>query len=126
MERGPAGQATNTDIAARLGALAEADLLALRLAAQVLGHKAGLLDRPAVVGWFTALEQAVKLEMARRGIGFVLGRASEPRLPASADAEDRRLLDEHLGLLAGNGQLSDAVRRLCAELRIELQATITD
>jgi hypothetical protein len=117
MEDGPAGQATSTDIAARLGALAEADLLALRLAAQVLGHKAALRDRPAVVGWFTDLELAVKMEMARRGIGFVLGRSSEPRLPASADDEDRRLLDEHLGLLCGNGQLSDAVRAFCSALR---------
>ena len=131
MERGrtkleaPAGSGVvvpPTSVGARLGELAEADLLALRLAAQVLGHKAGLLGRPTVVDWFAALEHAVDFEMARRGVGFVLGPAPELRLPAHADGADRRLLADHLGLLADNDRLAPQVRALCAEL----QATINE
>ncbi len=108
------------DIAERLGGLADGDLLALRLASQVLGHKAGLLGRPAVAGWFGDLGQAVNLELARRGVGLVIGRTTAPRLAAMVDPADRLLLGEHLGLLADNTQLSAAVRGLCGELREQL------
>jgi hypothetical protein len=107
-------------VAALLRELAEADLVALRLAAQVLGHKAGLHDRPAVVSWFADLGHAVDFEMARRGVGFVLGQPPEPNLPADADEHDRGLLVEHLGLLSDNGQLSAAVRAFCSALRASL------
>jgi hypothetical protein len=107
-------------VAARLRELAEADLVALRLAAQVLGHKAGLHDRPVVVAWFADLGHAVDFEMARRGVGFVLGEPPEPQLRADADEHDRALLVEHLGLLSDNGQLSAAVRAFCTALRAAL------
>ncbi|HEY7599348.1 MAG TPA: hypothetical protein VH741_05430 [Candidatus Limnocylindrales bacterium] len=104
----------------RLAELADADLLALRLAAQVLAHKAALVGRPLVGRWFGELERAVDFALARRGVGLVLGQPAAPSLPADASAEDRRLVVEHLGLLAGNDRLAEALRRLCADL----QATI--
>jgi hypothetical protein len=76
-------------------ALADRDLFGLRLAGQVLGHKAAL---------------------ARRGVGVVLVRQAELGLAAEADASDRQLLAEYLGLLAANDALSDGQRAFCRSM----------
>jgi hypothetical protein len=73
------------------------DLFGLRLAGQVLGHKAALAGRPRVARWFADFESVVAAELARRGVGVVLT-STEPSLGCSdADAGDRRLLGEYLG-----------------------------
>ncbi|HVM29642.1 MAG TPA: hypothetical protein VM305_02565 [Candidatus Limnocylindrales bacterium] len=101
---------------AELAALSDADLFGLRLAGQVLGHKAALVGRPRVARWFAELETVMGAELARRGVGVLL--ASEPDLvlPADADAEDYSVLAEYLSLLAANAALSDAQRQTCRRL----------
>jgi hypothetical protein len=89
---------------------------------QVLGHKAALAGRPAAARYFADLEHAVDFAMARRGVGFVLGEAPEPMLSAAAGGDERRLVADHLRLLADNDRLSATVRELCADLL----ATIED
>lgn len=100
-----------------LGALSAADLQALRLAAQVFRHKALLQGRPALERYWTELGRAVDFALARLGIGFVVGAPPAIRLDAAADEDDRRTLDEQLGLLCGNEMLPPAVREACRELR---------
>ena len=97
--------------------LADAELFGLRLAAQVLGHKAALAGRPRVARWFADLESLIAFRLASRGVGVVLG--AEPRLALApdADAADRRLLAEYLGLLADNEGLTKAQRETCRALR---------
>jgi hypothetical protein len=102
----------------RLTALADADLVALRLGAQVLAHKAELAERSLVAAYFELLERSVLAELASRTRGI---RAMTERpaitLPALADAEDRRLTAEYLGLLVANERLSPQLRDLCRALR---------
>ena len=100
-----------------LEGLADADLLALRLAAQVLRHKAALAGRPLVARWFEDLGRAVDSAMARHGVGFVVGEAPTLALPREADESDRAMLVDHLRLVATNPALSPALRAACAELR---------
>lgn len=98
-------------------ALSDGDLFGLRLAGQVLGHKAGLAGRPHVARWFADFEAAIATELARRGVGVVLADPPELALHADADADDRRLLAEYLALLVANDGLSDAQRAVCRRLR---------
>ncbi|CAN5695404.1 hypothetical protein BH24CHL5_BH24CHL5_13750 [soil metagenome] len=92
------------------------DLFGLRLAGQVLGHKAAALGRPRVARWFADFETVAAAELARRGVGIVLIVEPELRLPPGADAAERQMLAEYLGLLAGNQGLSEAQRDFCRRL----------
>lgn len=100
-----------------IAALSAADLQALRLAAQVFQHKSALLGRPLLERYWADLGRAVDFALAGRGIGFVVGTPPAVVLDARADEDDQRVLDDHLGLLAANGQLPAAVREVCAALR---------
>lgn len=102
-----------------LDTLTDADVEALRLGAQVLSHRAGPERRPAVARYFTALEDALKIEIGRRNASAASAETAEHgmALPRPADAEDRRLVAEYLGLLIANERLSPAVRVVCRELR---------
>jgi hypothetical protein len=101
-----------------LAALPTADLHALRLAAQVMRHKAELDDRPHVADYFTRLGNASAGELAGRGEAFrVIPPATRLGLDPAADAEDHRLLAEFLGLLIGNERLSTALRDVTRALR---------
>jgi hypothetical protein len=99
-----------------LADLEDADLFALRLAGQVLGHKAALVGRPGVARWFADFESVVAAELARRGIGVVLVDEPQLALPEDAGEEDQRLVREYLSLLAANQGLSSAQRSFCAAL----------
>lgn len=104
--------------ASLLTVMATADLHALRLAAQVMRHKAELDERPLVADYFTRLSHASAGELAARGEAFrVIPAATRLGLDPSADAEDRRLLAEYLGLLIGNERLSPALREITRTLR---------
>ena len=101
-----------------LADLSTADLHGLRLAAQVMKHKAELDDRPLVGDYFDRLGMAAAGELAARGEALRLVTAATPLgLGPSADAEDRRLLAEYLGLLIGNERLSQPLRELGRSLR---------
>jgi hypothetical protein len=98
--------------------LATADLHALRLAAQVMQHKAQLDDRPHVADYFARLGTASTGELATRGEAFrVVPPVTELGLDPAADAEDHRLLAEYLGLLIGNERLSPSLREISRSLR---------
>jgi hypothetical protein len=97
-------------------ALSDGDLFGLRLAGQVLAHKAALAGRPRVARWFADLESVVSSELSRRGVGLVLVAEPELALAAGADAADIALLRDYLALLAGNASLSDAQRAYCQRL----------
>jgi len=102
----------------RLTALADADLVALRLAAQVLAHKAELADRARVAAYFESLERSVLAELASRTRRVrTLTERPLVTLDSAADAEDRRLAAEYLGLLVANERLSPQVREICRALR---------
>jgi hypothetical protein len=102
----------------RLTALADADLVALRLGAQVLAHKAELADRGFVAAYFGLIERSVMAELASRTRGMrAVTERPEVTLGDVADAEDRRLTAEYLGLLVANERLSPQLRDLCRVLR---------
>jgi hypothetical protein len=96
--------------------LTDSDLFGLRLAGQVLGHKAALAGRPRVARWFADLESTAAAELARRGVGIVLTAEPELQLGADAEAADRELLADYLRLLAANPGLSDEQRAFCRRL----------
>lgn len=113
----------------RLSDLTDADVHALRLGAQVMGHKAELDGRERVAGYFDRLEAALRAEISARadialrpdvaGRRYVRAISGTPELWADlqADAEDRRLVAEYLDLLIANERLSAALRELCRALR---------
>lgn len=104
--------------ASLLTPLATADLHALRLAAQVMQHKAQLDGRPIVADYFTRLGNASTGELATRGEAFrVVPPVTQLGLDPAADAEDHRLLAEYLGMLVGNEWLSAALREVSRSLR---------
>lgn len=101
-----------------LSGLASADLQALRLAAQVMRHKAELDDRPLVADYFARLGGASTAQLASRGEAFrVVPGVSRLGLDPAADDEDRRLLAEYFGLLIGNERLSAPLREVSRSLR---------
>ncbi|HUG47173.1 MAG TPA: hypothetical protein VMP67_02050 [Candidatus Limnocylindria bacterium] len=106
------------DEAPILAGLPDADLLGLRLAAQVMTHKAELAGRALVATYFARLEESVQAELASRltGISALLGQLPLT-LDGSADEGDRQLVGEYLGLLIGNERLSAQVREACRRLR---------
>lgn len=101
-----------------LDALPHADLIGLRLAAQVLQHKAELAGRPRVALYFGQLEHSAQAQLAAQLTGIrAVVTGVQPTLDPAADGEDRRLLGEYLGLLAGNERLSTELRAVCRRLR---------
>ena len=101
-----------------LAELATADVHALRLAAQVMRHKADLDGRPLVADYFYVLGNVCLAELGRRGEGIrVIAAVPLLALDVNADAEDKRLLAEYLGLLIGNEALSVALREVSRQLR---------
>lgn len=101
-----------------LAGLSDSDLLGLRLAAQVMTHKAELVGRGYVAAYFARLEHSVQAELASRltGIRAVSGQLAL-ETDRAVDAEDTRLVNEYLGLLIGNEQLSLQLRHACRRLR---------
>jgi hypothetical protein len=84
------------------------DLRALRLAAQVMRHRAEVEAQPRVAAFFTALRGGVEREVVRRAKGDDLPAGSirltfdeSTGCPEEPD-EDRRSLVESLELLGGN------------------------
>jgi len=101
-----------------LANLETADVHALRLAAQVMRHKAELDARPLVADYFDLLGNVCTAELARRGEALRVIPAVLPLgLDINADAEDRRVLAEYLGLLIGNDRLSAGLRDIGRQLR---------
>ena len=104
--------------ASLLSVMATADLHALRLAAQVMRHKAQLDERPLVADYFERLDVASTGELSTRGDAIlIIPPVTRLGLDPAADGEDRRLLAEYLGLLVGNERLSPALRQLSRSLR---------
>jgi len=101
-----------------LSDLATSDLHALRLAAQVMRHKAELDSRPLVADYFARLGNAATGELALRGEALRVIPAPTPLgLAPGADAEDRRVLGEYLTLLVANERLPQALRDVSRQLR---------
>lgn len=103
-----------------LSRLSTSDLRALRLGAEVMGHKAVRDNRPLVADYFRGLEGTLRLRISGGGRSIGDGPAhgdGTPVLAPSADAADRRLLAEYLDLLAQNERLTPAVRDVCRQLR---------
>ena len=105
------------------------DLSALRLGAQVMGHKAELAARPRVETFFKTLQWKVDEEIARRrrepdgkplvSLGVLpVGAVEAATVPPSE--EDRRLTAEYLDLLGSNDRLSPPVREAVRSLREQL------
>jgi hypothetical protein len=112
-----------------LSALDGVDLQALRLGAQIMGHKAELAARPRVETFFKGLQMTVDEELARRKrepddkplvsvAELPLAGLAETAVPATP--EDRRLTAELLDLLGGNERLSPPVRHAVRTLREHL------
>jgi hypothetical protein len=101
-----------------LSDLETADLHALRLAAQVMRHKAELDSRPLVADYFARLGNIATGELATRGEALrVIPAPTELDLAPAADAEDRRVLGEYLTLLVANERLPQALRDVSRHLR---------
>jgi len=95
-----------------------ADLHALRLAAQVMRHRAELDSRPMVADYFARLGYVATDELARRGEALrVIPTPTTLCLAPGADAEDRRVLGEYLTLLVANERLPQALRDMSRQLR---------
>ncbi len=100
-----------------LATLTVEELSSLRLAAQVMGHRAHLAGRPQVGLYFDGLESAVMAEQAARAQVGSFKVSTTVAMVAVPAADDRRLIGEYLELLVANEGLSDNIRRLCAGLR---------
>jgi hypothetical protein len=97
-----------------IGRLSEPDLQALRLGAEVMGHKARAENRPLVADYFRRLEDTLRARIAG---GDSADGGPLPGVDPSADTADRALIADYLGLLATNERLSPAVRDVCRQLR---------
>lgn len=106
-----------------LAGLPDSDLLGLRLAAQVMTHKAELVGRAYVAAYFARLEYSIQAELASRltSIRALPGQLGL-EVNGAAEVEDARLVNEYLGLLIGNEQLSSELREACRRLRAENRA----
>ncbi|MEA2678081.1 MAG: hypothetical protein QOJ81_2222 [Chloroflexota bacterium] len=103
--------------ASGLNGLAPADLEALRLASQVLAHKAALAGLPRVEMFFTSVEAEVAADAASRGQRGQRGGASaDPWRTASLTPTDRAAIRAYLELLRDNERLSPAVREYVRSL----------
>lgn len=95
------------------------DLADLRLAAQIMAHRAQLSGRLSVVLYFDALEAAILAAEAARGqIGSAGPSGSLDPAPSSLSAghEDDLLIRESLDLLANNERLPVSVRDVFSQL----------
>lgn len=131
-----------------LSGLGVPDLQALRLGAQVMGHRAMLAQRPRVESYFARLQFNLETEMSQRNGApdvspivspivspstLALGardagtEAGDPEGFALANrlalVEDRCLAAEYLDLLGANDGLSDGVRQAVRALRERLDDT---
>lgn len=112
--------------AADLTTLTVDDLAALRLAAQVMAHRAQLAGRPQVGLYFESLESGVMAEQAARSqiprpsneamAGSTPGAGIALFAPISG-TPDVQLANEYLELLSSNVGLSPAVRAYCLQLQ---------
>lgn len=93
------------------------DLAALRLAAQVMAHRALLGGQPRVVHYFESLDSAVVAEQAARGQPDQAPLSDTTLLAAGTTDDDLALIGEYLDLLIGNERLSVPVREGCRRLR---------
>lgn len=94
-----------------LDALAVNDLDALRLASQVLAHKAALAGLPRVEMFFTSVEAEATAEAAARGQRGTRGTGSaDPWRTAPLTPTDRAAIRAYLELLRDNERLSPALR----------------
>src|SRR4026209_2748711 len=90
-----------------LDRLAANDLEALRLASQVLAHKAALAGLPRVEMFFTSLEAEAIAEAAARGQRGTGGNeAADPWKTAPLTPTDRAAIRAYLELLRDNERLS--------------------
>lgn len=100
-----------------LESLSSADLDALRLASQVLAHKAALATMPRVEMFFTSVEAEVTAEAAARGQHGQRGEESaDPWRTAPLTPTDRAAIRAYLELLRDNERLSPAVREYVRSL----------
>ena len=101
-----------------LSALTPADLASLRLAAQVMSHRALLAGTPAAALYFDSLATAVDGEQAARSqLGAGDGARVAPLLIDGArGTDDRRVIREYLAVLAANERLPASVREICRAL----------
>ena len=100
-----------------LDGLAANDLEALRLASQVLAHKAALAELPRVEMFFTSVEAEVAAEAAARGQRGRRGEDSaDPWRTAPLTPTDRAAIRAYLELLRDNDRLSPAVREYVRSL----------
>ena len=94
------------------------DLRALRLSAQVLGHRAALEARPRVATFFAALTSGAEAALTGRDRhdGAWSERLTvtleEPGDGPDERVADRRLLVESINLLGGNPRLTAEVRAI--------------
>jgi hypothetical protein len=102
-----------------LGRLSDPDLQALRLGAEVMGHKALAENRPLVADYFRRLENTLRARIA--GADSADDDSEDggtlPGVDPSADTADRVLIADYLGLLATNDRLSPELRDVCRQLR---------
>ncbi len=100
-----------------LGQLSDVELGGLRLAVQVLAHKAAIAGFTRVALYFESLESAAMAEQAARAQSASTRSAPLPgTLSIGSGADDRRLVVEYLHLLVDNERLSAQVRSLCRML----------
>jgi hypothetical protein len=103
--------------ASGLDALAANDLEALRLASQVLAHKAALAGMPRVEMFFTSVEAEATAEVAARGQRGARGdESADPWKTAPLSPTDRAAIRAYLELLRDNERLSPAVREYVRSL----------
>ena len=119
--------------AASLSQLTPEDLDSLRLAAQVMSHRAMLAGTSAAVLYFDSLAAAVDGEQAARAqtsAGTAQGRVmpmadgallTPLMLGGARGADDRRIVGEYLALLADNERLPAHVRDVCRALEISFR-----
>jgi hypothetical protein len=104
-------------VVANLDGLAPADLEAVRLASQVLAHKAAMAGVPRAAMFFSTLESEAVAEAAARGQRGEHGEAAvDPWRTAPLTPVDRATIAAYLELLARNPGLSPAVREYAARL----------
>ncbi len=111
-----------------LSQLTPAELASLRLAAQVMSHRALLAGAPAAALYFDSLATAIDGEQAARAqsapsnadaAGGTRGMAvvAPLLLDTARGDDDRRVIGEHLAMLAANERLPAPVRDVCRSLQ---------
>ena len=105
------------EVGVGLGQLSADDLSALRLAAQVMGHRAALAGLPRVSMFFERIEAEAVAEQAARGQrGERPANGFNPWRVAGLTGADRAAIVEYVGLLAGNNGLPAPVRDVARDL----------